>query len=679
MTGDLLVHPVPFEPRPLRLAPRVRPRRRVPLRVIVGLALLLLVSAALSSARAVEVQVEPAPDRVEVSGLQVRLGSLMLLLPGRHTLRAERKGYRPLEAEFEVTSDPRQIARFRLDLLPSYLTLDVEPTSGVRVVVDDAERGTTPLPPLELERGQHDVVLRAEGYAAHAVRVTAAGEGEAQVLRVRLAPDRARVRFSSEPAGALVHVDGAPLGDTPLEVDLTSGERRVEVTLAGFRTASRRIRVEAEKPQTVPTFRLEPLPGRLAVTSEPEGAVVSVDGAFRGETPLQIELAAGRAHAVKATKSGHEAAEASVTLERGEARELALRLAPQTGEVQVLVEPSDAELVVDGEVRGRGGRTLRLTAAPHAIEARREGYEAQRTSITPRAEFPQTLRLRLKTRDEAEAVARPAVVHAPGGHELRLVRGGRFQLGASRREPGRRANETLREVELVRPFYLGTHEVTNAQFRRFDPAHSSGRFGPHDLGGEASPVVQVTWERAAEYCNWLSAQEGLAPVYVPRDGRLAGASPLGTGYRLATEAEWSRAARYPGDGPLKFPWGASLPPPPRAGNYADAAARPLVALVLQGFDDGYPVTAPVGTFPPNRLGFFDLGGNAAEWVHDVYSIPAAGVPVERDPAGPATGELHVILGSSFLQGSVSELRLSYRDYGMKPRADVGFRIARYAE
>jgi formylglycine-generating enzyme required for sulfatase activity len=252
-------------------------------------------------------------------------------------------------------------------------------------------------------------------------------------------------------------------------------------------------------------------------------------------------------------------------------------------------------------------------------------------------------------------------------------------MGASRREPGRRANETLREAELVRPFYIGVREVTNAQFRRFKADHSSGRFGASDLGGEAHPVVQVTWEQAAEYCNWLSTQERLPPAYVMKDGKPAAAVPLNTGYRLPTEAEWSRAARYPGAGPLKFPWGPAMPAPNKAGNFADESARASVAVVLQGYDDGYPASAPVGTFSPNSLMLFDLGGNVAEWVHDVYTIPAADAPPERDPTGPPSGDLHVILGSSFLQGSVSELRLSYRDYGTKPRPDVGFRIARYAE
>jgi formylglycine-generating enzyme required for sulfatase activity len=681
--GGALVRPVAYHPRTRALGPERRPRRRVPVAALMGSLALVIPAAFLLAARAVEVRVEPDPERLTVRGwLQLPLGRTRLLVPGRrYTVIAERDGYRRLEAPLEVTGERGQVARFSLELLPGRLALEVTPSSGVRVFVDGEERGTTPLPAaLEVPRGEHEVTLRAEGYTPFTTRVSFEGGARTETVRATLAPDRAPVTFVSEPPGASVRVDGAEVGRTPLSVDLTSGARAVDMALAGYRPATRRIQVVAERPLSVPLVRLEPLPGRLALSSDPPGAAVTVDGAFRGETPLEVELAAMKPHSLRLTKAGHDTAEDSVTLERGESRSLAFALAALLGDVEVAAEPPDAEVLVDGEPRGQVGQTLRLTTLPHAIEVRRSGYEPHRVTLTPRPGFPQSVRVRLRSLEEAKEAARPPVLRAASGHELRRLDPGRFRMGASRREPGRRANETLREVELARPSYLATREVTNAQFRAFRPEHSSGRLGAHDLGDGLRPVVNVTWEQAVEYCNWLSAREGLPPAYLARDGRLAGVQPLTTGYRLPTEAEWSRAARYAGGGePLKYPWGNALPVPARAGNFADESARPLVPVVLQGYDDRHAVSAPVGSFAPNALGFFDLGGNVAEWAHDVYTIPPAEAPVERDPAGPAAGELHVILGSGYLHGTVSELRLSFRDYGTKPRPDVGFRVARYVE
>ena len=120
--------------------------------------------------------------------------------------------------------------------------------------------------------------------------------------------------------------------------------------------------------------------------------------------------------------------------------------------------------------------------------------------------------------------------------------------------------------------------------------------------------------------------------------------------------------------------------PDGAGNYADSAADGLVSPTLDDYDDKFATTAPAHSFRPNALGLFHLGGNVAEWLHDSYSAaPAGGGKVEQDPVGPAGGTTHVIRGASWMDASVSELRLSYRDGGARPRADLGFRIARYAE
>ena len=76
-------------------------------------------------------------------------------------------------------------------------------------------------------------------------------------------------------------------------------------------------------------------------------------------------------------------------------------------------------------------------------------------------------------------------------------------------------------------------------------------------------------------------------------------------------------------------------------------------------------------------GIYDLAGNVAEWAHDFYEIPNADAVV--DPLGPETGEYRVIRGSSWMHGTITDLRISFRDYGLDGRQDLGFRVARFAE
>ncbi|MGB5486669.1 MAG: SUMF1/EgtB/PvdO family nonheme iron enzyme, partial [Lysobacterales bacterium] len=79
-------------------------------------------------------------------------------------------------------------------------------------------------------------------------------------------------------------------------------------------------------------------------------------------------------------------------------------------------------------------------------------------------------------------------------------------------------------------------------------------------------------------------------------------------------------------------------------------------------------------------GFNDLGGNVSEWINDFYAVyPGQAGRLVKDPMGPASGDHHVVRGSSWRDGSITELRLSYRDYIRGPRDILGFRIARYAD
>jgi formylglycine-generating enzyme required for sulfatase activity len=170
-------------------------------------------------------------------------------------------------------------------------------------------------------------------------------------------------------------------------------------------------------------------------------------------------------------------------------------------------------------------------------------------------------------------------------------------------------------------------------------------------------------------------------AYIKKGEDVVAAKPLGRGYRLPTEAEWEYCARFAkNQAPLKYPWGNTFPPETRAGNYADVSAKGLLSGYLKDYHDGYPVSAPTESFPPNDLGVFDLGGNVAEWCHDYYAMYSFDDnKIYLDPAGPGQGNHHVVRGSGWKHASIGTLRLSYRDYSNDKRLDLGFRVCRYAE
>lgn len=270
-------------------------------------------------------------------------------------------------------------------------------------------------------------------------------------------------------------------------------------------------------------------------------------------------------------------------------------------------------------------------------------------------------------------------------------------------------------VQLTRPFWLGTHEVTVGQFRRFvaatkyqTTAEKTGRgslaFNPAEKEGvsrfvlrpdctwrdpgfaqtDDHPVTGVSWQDAVKFCEWLGNEENAA-------------------YRLPTEAEWEYAARAGSD---TIYVGGDAPATIYAhGNIGDAALeaahpgtvkRQHLTLTPEEQLDGVVYTAPVGKFKPNAWGLFDTHGNVWEWCSDRYydryyqelhktaRDPRSGkLALTIDPRGPEStpqhkyGDWRSLRGGSWYTGPMAS-RSASRAYGEASDAFcyAGFRVVR---
>ncbi len=644
--------------------------------------ILLVAAVFVLAAKPLEISITPEPDALSITGFPpvVKLGHRYLGLKGEYVLQAEKKGYRPLE--IPVTISPDQAANtfsFTLEKLPGIVSFFTRPVEEAEVFVNNVSVGMTPLEKIEIPAGEQTVRVVNERYQTVEQVIAVKGLGQKQRFEFVLSPAWSTVEFTSEPPGAEVVINSRVRGTTPLVLDVLEGTYSLIFQKDDHSPMAMDLTVPAGEELSA-TAVLTPAPATLDLRSSPPGATVMADALFRGQTPLTLTLSSGVEHTLELSLPGFENLRRKMTFAPGENMTLRLEMKPEYGIIFLTTVPPDAELFVDGNPHGKSTGRLKLSVREHKLEVRAKGYKTVTRTVTPNREYGRQVEIQLEPEKAAVALpAEPAEQQLPGDLDMIQVRPASFEMGTSRREPGRRSNERLRRVRITRPYYISTREVTNAEFRRFKPGHSSGTVAGFSLDGEKQPAVNVSWEDAVRYLNWLSKRDGLEPFYQEENGKFVPARPLTTGYRLPFESEWAYVARYMGNSrPARYPWSGSYPPPALSGNFADESARGILATVIRGYNDSFPVTAPVAGFPKNQAGFFDIGGNVSEWCHDFYtpSITFSGKTAD-DPMGPDSGAHHVVRGSSWRDGSVTELRLTYRSYGNRAQDDIGFRVARF--
>jgi formylglycine-generating enzyme required for sulfatase activity len=269
-------------------------------------------------------------------------------------------------------------------------------------------------------------------------------------------------------------------------------------------------------------------------------------------------------------------------------------------------------------------------------------------------------------------------------YAMELIEAGTFLMGSPKKEASRynskeeRGNnerirdETRHRVTLTKPFYMGKYAVTQAQYKAVMGDN------PSYFDGDNFPVEQVSWYDALVFCNMLSIQEHLTPVYTIKgstDPDDWGTVPYVrdaedyyaawdavvcdwnvSGYRLPTEAEWEYAARGGAD-------------------YQYAERNDPDELAWYKKNSG-ETTHHVGKKKPNSLGLYDMSGNVWEWCWDWYDEYKG--RAQTDPRGAAFERYTRVLRGGCWVNDAVQLRPGHRNSGIPDGKDdgLGFRLVR---
>ena len=420
---------------------------RHPLRYIVGgaLALLLLASWLLFTAKSVDFEVSPVePDSLAIEGGWFRfpIGDRTLLRKGNHTVKVSKQGYYDVSQTFVVGDEPSMTVRLRMRKKPGRLQVATEPAVDAVVTINGSLVGQAPFGPVELEPGQHSVRVESERFLPFEDMVNVAGLDRRDELHVQMVPRWANVSVDSEPPGARIFSGDQEVGITPAVVELLEGVHDITVAKDGFAPWDGDVTAVPNVDQTLPTIALQPADARLQVSTIPRGANITVNGRYRGQSPITLSLSPGVDYQIGMSKAGYGVTTRSVRLESSASDAITVDLSARVGTVTVNVQPGDATVYVDGRARGTGNTVVRLSSAPHKISVKRQGFTDWERTITPRPGYPQTVNVNLRS---LEAVRRASVdrnMQTAAGQTMVRVEGGTFSLGASRAEQGRRGERS---------------------------------------------------------------------------------------------------------------------------------------------------------------------------------------------------------------------------------------------
>lgn len=230
--------------------------------------------------------------------------------------------------------------------------------------------------------------------------------------------------------------------------------------------------------------------------------------------------------------------------------------------------------------------------------------------------------------------------------EYAKIPAGGFEMGCV---PAENCSPSFRDsprhhVTIAKAFWMMRTLVTVGEYKKYAAGQAMPKApeGNAHWAHEDEPIVNLSWSEATAYCEWKNA-------------------------RLPSEAEWEYAARATHDGWM-YVWGNQATPMvdgEKQANVGDESAKkkfgtPCAQCRFHGYDDGYVEGSPVGVFPPNGFGLFDMAGNVWEWCEDARHDSYTGAPSDGHEWAGGDTFSRMVRGGSFLSDP-SQVIVSHRE------------------
>jgi eukaryotic-like serine/threonine-protein kinase len=514
--------------------------------------------------------------------------------------------------------------------------IETEPP-GVKVRIEDMDRlwAETPAKFDGLPAGEHVAHILSALYETEDVKFTVTADAETRVPKISLRRSVGGASIASVPPGCEFDVlDGAKVvrsGRAPQTFyDLPTGPYELVMRHEG-REKHEAFTVGRGEPDPV---KIEFVAWKFSVSSVPAGAEIFADGKPAGKAPCDVSLIEGGHQLTARYRTWPEQTR---TVKAGPGEPVGVPFVFETGSVKISSAPTGAQV-------WQGGKKLE-DVTPLLIED------------LPPGEVRYTLKL-----DPFEP--KEVVVRIEPGKQVFASE--RFDAKPRPRRGAPWENSLGMKFVPVGDVLVCIWVTRKRDYEVFSENSGRPALAIDFTRDENHPAVRVDWHDANAFCEWLTKHE-----------ITAGKLDEGQHYRLPSDAEWSRAAGMPDEGGTTpeqrdnvnrdFPWeGRAWPPPARSGNFADTDYRkaPGAKACIADYTDGWPRTSPVGAFPPNKLGLFDMAGNVWQWIHDSYN------------GGTQKKDWGVLRGGSWLTSKREELRLGYRNVISRDERDVqfGFRV-----